>query len=82
MNKILIMYIYTLVNVHVIHLVVWWLGYMDSGSRKRKAKMVGSNNIIYSIYVIKVFKATNPLTKSNQLLPKNVVKRLENVQGH
>lgn len=64
------------------HLVVWWLGYMDSGSRKRKAKMVGSNNIIYSIYVIKVFKATNPLTKSNQLLPKNVVKRLENVQGH
>lgn len=64
------MYIYILVNVHMIQLVVWWLGYMASGNRKRIAKMVGSYNIVYSIYVIKVFKATSPLTKSNQLLPK------------
>lgn len=38
--------------------------------KKRMAKMVGRCNIIYYIYAIKVFKASIPSAKSNQLLQK------------
>lgn len=48
--------------------VILW--YIASGNRKRMAKMVDRCNIIYYIYAIKVFKASIPSAKSNQLLQK------------